>query len=488
MFGMKRPGFLVLVSVGLLVVGCGSSESSPPTELDQLVEDYEDGLITRDEFRAAIDALPDSELANALTADIGETTLLKARAEPYTIAADLTVKDGAILVIQEGAEVVIAAEVNLFVEGRLYAVGSALAPVKIGAAGTDHFGEVELQGSPNQLVFVEFDRPDRALDIRDTGDERTLIESCRFNAWLDVAISIVDAGNVHIFRSSFGFETDELDIAGETVRARRNGVITIEESEFAQRLGYKDVLDLQDCNEGEYSIILHNRFDGGEDDAVDLDGCSAFVIGNRISNFQPRDLSAMVAGVNGGAVTGDQETTHAIIINNVIDNCFHGIGFKNGAQPIMLNNTITNSNIGITLYQSKQGNPVPHGVVINNVLFDNVGWLNGGVPQDILLNGKWWPSYNQVDDIQATIDARYNITASLPAPYEGEGNLNDDPLIEFVNGIPTLMTGSPAIDSGLGTLEFDGVPMQDILDYLATDVVGTPRTLADIDRGAVEAD
>jgi len=126
--------------------------------------------------------------------------------------------------------------------------------------------------------------------------------------------------------------------------------------------------------------------------------------------------------------------------------------------------------------------------VINNVLFNNLGWLNGGVPQDILLNGKWWPSYNQVDDVQATIDARYNITASLPVPFAGEGNLNNDPLIEYVDGIPTLRAGSPAIDSGLGTMQFDDYPMQGILDFLATDVVGTPRSLADIDRGAVEAD
>ena len=484
---MKRPDLLALLAIGLSVA-CGSSESSPPTELDKLVEDYEDGVITRDEFRAALDALPDSELPSALPTEIGATTLLKARTEPYTVAADLTVSSGAILVIQEGAELVLAADVNVFVQGRLYAVGTELAPVKIGAADPDHYGEIELQRAPNQLVHVQFDRPDRALDIRHSEDDRTLIESCRFNAWLDVAVSIVDSGNIHIYRSSFGFETEELDIAGETVRARRNGVITIEESEFAQRFGYRDVLDLQDCNEGVYSIIVHNRFDGGEDDAVDLDGCSAFVIGNRISNFAPRDLSAMVSGVNGGGVTGDQETTRPIIINNVIDNCYHGIGFKNGAQPIILNNTITNSNIGISLYQSAQGNPMPHAIVINNVLFNNLGWLNGGVPQDILLNGKWWPSYNQVDDVQATIDARYNITASLPVPFAGEGNLNNDPLIEYVDGIPTLRAGSPAIDSGLGTMQFDDYPMQGILDFLATDVVGTPRSLADIDRGAVEAD
>jgi hypothetical protein len=46
--------------------------------------------------------------------------------------------------------------------------------------------------------------------------------------------------------------------------------------------------------------------------------------------------------------------------------------------------------------------------------------------------------------------------------------------------------GSPAVDSGLGDLVFEDAPMQDILEYLSTDVVGTPRALPTIDRGAVE--
>ena len=473
------------IAAAALLAACGS-DSPPRTALDDLVDDYEDGVISRDEFRDAIAAYEDNALPLQLVDDFAETTLLKPRGAPYTIGADLSVSRGAILVIQGGVEIVLGPDVNLNVNGRIYAVGAQDNTVLIRAEAPGRYGQIGINGGPNQLVWVELDRGTRSIDVRHSFDTHTLVESARFDAWGDLAIAQVGSSNLHVLRSQFGYQTAEEDVAGETVRTRQSGVIIIEESTFNYRRGYRDVLDLQDCVEGYWPVIIHNRFDGGEDDAVDLDSCSAFVIGNRISNFTPLDLDAMVAGVNGGGVTGDQPRSKPVILNNVIDNCYHGIGFKNGARPIILNNTITNSNIGITLYQSKQTEAQPHGIVINNVLVGNVGWQNGGEPQEIILNGKWWPSYNQVDDVQATIDARYNITATLPTPYPGEGNINDDPLLEVVDGVPVPGAGSPAIDSGLGDLVFEDAPMQDILEYLSTDVVGTPRALPTIDRGAVE--
>ena len=51
--------------------------------------------------------------------------------------------------------------------------------------------------------------------------------------------------------------------------------------------------------------------------------------------------------------------------------------------------------------------------------------------------------------------------------------------------------GSPALDSGLGELVFDGVPMDQALELLSTDFRGNPRArsgdrFVDLDRGAVE--
>lgn len=461
--------------------------------LDLLVDCYESGEITRDEFRQAIAAIPDSGIASEL-GDITETTLLKARAEPYTVTAELTVAEGAILVVQGGAEIVISDSILFRVEGRLYIVGSQDETVIVRGEESlgGRFESIQLHSGPNQIVWAEIWYGKREVATRDAFDTHTLIESVRFDNWGQVAIDQIDASAMTVRKCNFAFQTDPEDVMGETIRARRSGDILIEENEFNYRVGYLDVIDLQDCADGYWPIISHNRFYGGEDDAVDLDQCPAYVIGNHITNFTPIDLNAMTGGVNGGGVTGDGLKSTPIIINNVIDGCYHGIGFKNGAAPTIINNTIINSNIGVTLYQSDTTEEMPHGVMVNNVMVNNVGWLNGGLPQEIVLNGKWWPSYNQVDDIQATVDARYNITATLPAPYEGEGNTSDDPDLELIDDIPVPRVGSPAIGTGLGTITVDSGSLEDTLRYLETDFRGDPRTrvgdeFPTIDRGAIEA-
>jgi len=480
---------LLAVVVALpAVIACGGGDSGPDarprTPLEKLVDDYENGVISRDEFRTALGTFEDSGIPSVLTDDFLQSTLLKARAEPYEIGADLLVGDDAILVLEPGASVKLAAGVSLNVEGRFYAVGSEPAPIHFYAEAPDHYGAISLHNGPNQLVWVELDRGRQCVDVQIPLETHTLIESARFDSWSDLAINHYQAGPLRILKSRFGYDTVEADISGETMRSWYSDTVTVEQCEFNYRRGYHDVLDLQECRDGAWPVVMHNRFDGGEDDGVDLDGCSALVIGNYIHNFRPQDLSSMVTGVNGGGVTGDRVRSHPIIINNVIDSCFHGIGFKDGATPVIINNTIINSNIGVTLYQSAQGKDKPSGVMINNVLYNNVGWLNDQ-PQDILLNGKWWPPYNQVDDVQATLDARYNITATSPAPYEGEGNLNSDPMLEMDGEVPVPAAGSPAVDSGLGTIDISGAP-DGALDYLRTDFRGTQRDLAKIDRGAVE--
>lgn len=128
--------------------------------------------------------------------------------------------------------------------------------------------------------------------------------------------------------------------------------------------------------------------------------------------------------------------------------------------------------------------------VTTDILWNNLGWIDSGQPNDIALNGMWWAIYNQVDEVQAILDARYNIVASAPGGYPGEGNIADEPMLVFDgDGTPLPAPGSPAIDSGL--LAFEDVPMDLVRAYLSTDVRGRPRarnndTYPDIDRGAVE--
>lgn len=472
-----------------LPFACGDN-LQPPTPLEEIVESYESGASSRDDYLSAIAMLDDDGGASRLSGRLKETRLLSARPEPYVIADGFTVAAGAILVIEAGTQLQIEPEATVTVKGRIYAIGTEEQRIDISAPAGAFYTDLLLQGGPNQFVAVDFSRAARTIHAMYPGSVRTIIEDATFNSWVDLAIAQNDSRGLYIYDSSFGYNTPEAEVSGESIRSRDSGLIHIEGSRFSHRTGYRDVIDLQDCKTDDWPVLIGNTFDGGEDDAIDLDNCSAIVIGNYIHNFRPADLSIQDAGINGGGITGDGPGSTPFIANNIVDGCFHGIGFKNGARPAIVHNTVINSNIGITLYQSVAGNPMPDARIYNNLLSNNLGWLDGGA-NDIVLNGKWWRTYNQVDDIQASAQVQYNITASLPSAYPGTGNLNADPLLDPNSELPRLLPTSPAIDSAGPELSFPDFDLDKALDYLSSDFENRPRLieqqrLINADRGALE--
>lgn len=487
---MIRRCFALLA---LCTFACSDPAEGEPTDLETVVQEYEDGIIDRDEYLAAIaDFEDDGTVPQTLAGTLSSSTLLHARTEPYRIENGFTVSRGAILVVEAGVSLHLGSEAEVTIESRIYAVAPEDEAIVITAEAGENYSDLFLRHGPNQFVGVDFSRAARSIHVTHDGSVKTLIENSRFNSWVDLAIAQNDSSGLHVLNSRFGYETPDEEVSGETIRTRNSGGITIEGSSFSYRTGYRDVLDLQDCLTApeEWPVVVGNTFDGGEDDGVDLDNCSAIVIGNHIRNFRPIDLTRQDAGVNGGGITGDGAGSTPFIANNIVEGCFHGIGFKNGARPAIVHNTIFDSNIGITLYQSAVGNPMPEGLALNNVLANNVGWLDSA-NNDIVLNGKWWGSYNQVDEIQATLDARYNTFATLPDIYPGVGNRNDDPLLDTSSGLPRLGAGSPAIDQGLESLALPDFEIVRALEFLEVDFSGAPRlrnadALVAPDMGALE--
>lgn len=459
------------------------------TALLPLVDAYETGALDGPALLACLRALP-AEAPPPLGGTLPHDTLI--RGGPWRLEGDLTVPPGTVLAVEAGATVVLPEGAALRVDGRLYAVGAPGAPVTFAAAPGERYAAVELRGGPGALLHAGLERGERLLVLTHPPDTHTRIEDARFDTWGDVAIDLAGTAGLTVRRTRFGLQTALDDALGETIRARRSGHVLIEGNVFGRRIGYRDAIDLQDCREGPWPEIVGNRFEGGEDDAIDLDRCSAFVIGNHIRDFRPADLADQRQGINGGGVTGDGDVD-VLIANNVIDGCYHGVGFKNGARPVLVNNTIVNGHIGVTLYQSARGQPQPHGVMVNNLLWNNVSW-DGGGPQDVLLHGRWWPQYNQADAEQGTLDARFNTFASGGEVPVGEGNDAADPLLVEADGVPRPGPGSPAIDSGLEEGLPDGAGgLEALLGWLATDFRGHPRAreadrLPGIDRGAIEAD
>ncbi len=471
----------------------------PPPEsgtLGALVYDYEAGVISRNEFREAIRAWPANDVAATLPNKISKTTLLRGhgRKQEYHLTGDLTVARDAILVIEEGTRILMGAKAELIVKGRLYAIGREGAKISFVAERGARYKAISLRSGPNQIVSTIFKQGEHELEVSHDADITTLVEKSQFDAWGTLAISLIESGGLSIIDSDFGYQTEAEDVSGETIGAVDSGFLLISGSRFNFRRGYHDVVDLDNCTADSWPIIIGNRFEGGEDDAIDLDHCSAMVIGNWISNFTPIDIKTQFRGMNGGGVTGEGNDTHPFIANNIIENCYHAIGFKSGAQPVIVNNTVINNNIGITLYQTAKNAEPPHGILLNNILWNNNSWFNKNVNQDIVLNGKWWKKYNQVDAVQATIDARFNIVANGSTAYPGTGNLLADPLFVYLDGLPTLKKGSPAISSGMDDLS--GIQpersLEQALNFLQTDIRKLSRKRINtmfpgISRGALES-
>lgn len=486
---------IVLITGGIACVGvaCGDPDVREPTDLEEVVQQYESGEISRDDYLAEIAAFEDDEgLGQTLSGTLQNSTLVHARSEPYVVETGFTVKPGVILVVEQGARLEFASEAEVEINGQLYAIAPEGNPIVMTAAPGETYTDLFLRNGPNQLVGVDFSRAARSIHVTHDNGVVSLVENGTFNSWVDLAIAQNNSIGLHVRNSRFGYETPEEEVSGETIRTRNSGGTVIEGSTFSYRTGYRDVLDLQDCRTGpdEWPIVIGNTLDGGEDDGVDLDNCSAIVVDNHIRNFRPIDLTRQDAGVNGGGVTGDGAGSTPFIANNIIEGCFHGIGFKNGARPAIVHNTVINSNIGITLYQSAVGNPMPEGIAYNNILAGNAGWLDGAA-NDIVLNGKWWRNYNQVDEVQATIDAQHNIFATLLDVYPGQGNSNLDPQLSQETEYPELRAESPAVDAGLETFALPDLDMLRALEYLERDFAGRARTrtadaLTKPDLGALE--
>ncbi len=463
----------------------GARDAAPPDpdvgwpegfDLRALLDAYEAGELTLGALRAALRDAPPEMVVDALPDPIDRPVLYAgrgARVDGARVTAD------GILVLGPGARLSLAAGAGLVSEGRLYAIGSPDAPVRIEGDGYD---TVELRAGPNGVHHTALSGGDRLLTVSHPTGVRTEVAHADFDRWVDVAVDLPGTAGVTLRDGRFGLDSAP-DVGGEIIRARRSGGLRIEGNVFGPRRGYRDAIDLQDCV-GEWPVLVGNAFAEGEDDAIDLDRCSAYVIGNHIRDFYPLDPDRPNAGINGGGITGDGDID-IVIVDNVIEGCFHGIGFKNGARPVMINNTIVGGHIGVSLYQSAVGQPMPHGVMVNNLLADNRHRLTGA-PQDIVLDGRWWPTYNREDPIQATLDAAFNTLASGGALPPGEGNDGRDPMLERVDGLPAPTLGSPAVDSGTG----DGFPA-DVIEWLRVDVRGHARSvegdrLRDVDRGAVE--
>lgn len=436
-------------------------DTTPPVatlSVEEQLARYESGEWSLEELSEGLQ--PHTTSAWSGGAISGSTVLAGGVTYPFEKA--VVVEGGGILVVLPHATLVLPADSTLEAFGRLYLLGRPLEPVTVK-------GAVLVESGPSELRHVALEVGATLLTVRNTPLPVRIIGS-RFERWVDHALQFEQADGLRVTECTFGLEPENADY-GEIINGKTSAV-RIERCTFGKMVGYRDVMDIEQCKGEHIPVIAGNVFLGGEDDAIDLDDCDALVVNNLITGFRPPG-GAPFKGVNGGGITGDR-TSQPVLVGNVVMDCHHGIGFKNGAQPVLINNTVVDSTIGITLYTGDPSRPKPHGVFVNNLVWNN--------EHDLVLNGKWWPSYNQEDDVQATYEAWNNFFGQgLPGDPPG-----GDPVIERVDGIPMPSPGSPLIDAAVSSgLPVGPLSSTRVLDALSTDRLGTSRGAA-WDIGALE--
>src|SRR4029450_2803489 len=120
-----------------------------------------------------------------------------------------------------------------------------------------------------------------------------------------------------------------------------NGYVIIERNRFGGTTGYSDIIDFTGGQKpGPILQVRDNIFDGGSDDALDLDSTDAHVEGNvfmHIHQDAPRDSASFAIATDFGA-----EIT---VVRNVFYDNDHAVLLKNGAFLTAENNTIVGSTI-----------------------------------------------------------------------------------------------------------------------------------------------
>ncbi|MEM7233740.1 MAG: hypothetical protein AAF517_16310, partial [Planctomycetota bacterium] len=394
---------------------------------------------------------------------------------PYTVSCDVEFLPESTLRIEPGVQILGADDVEIVVKGQIVAEGTADDPIVFEGNVAIWKGlEIDLEDTeetrPSVFRNVTFIEGEDLLTVKETGEAEILLEDCAFDSWDHLAVEWDAADRLVLRRCDFGLETPAGERDHETIHGEAGGAL-IEYCTFGRREGYNDVIDLGDTYWGEaVPIVRYNRFLGGEDDAIDFDDCDGFVIGNLITDHYP--LEGGSSRANGGGLTGQDSAV--VAIGNVVVNCFHGVGYKNEAESLLIGNLVYNCHVGYSFYQDECDEPPAQAILINNISWNNRR-SDTGENSAIVPHGAWWDSYCQTTEPpQSTIEVTHSI---IEGGWPGAGNIDADP--QFVDPEQmdfSLRIGSPGLDAAFaGSVEFRHLSSEEIAALIASDVDGQVR-------------
>lgn len=385
----------------------------------------------------------------AVSGTIATDTTWTAADGPYQLAGNVTVPVGVTLTIQPGTTVFFDAAASLTVNGRIVAEGTQYQQIRFastpGAAVWSGLQIVNtMQDNRLSYTVLEYGQTDNGMLGVDHSN--ATIDHCYFDhserrriRFQYSSIIVRNSIFTDIFPGTGGPSTDNMSEQIWGGHAPTGGHVIIEGNTFGRSKGHNDACDIDG---GTYPtepvmVFRNNRFLGGGDDAMDLEG-DALIEGNIFTHFH-RDQWNTGAGNSNGTSAGAGHTY--TFARNVYLDMDYLVQVKDDAYVYFVDNTAQDVTLAGLYFQRPGVNP-GRGAYVDGSVFVNV-------PQTF-------------ESVVAGVDLVVN-RSILPAAFHhyGTGNIDADArLTDPLHLDFTLLPGSPALGAGPNGLDMGAMVPQ----------------------------
>ncbi|MFH1551729.1 MAG: right-handed parallel beta-helix repeat-containing protein [bacterium] len=307
------------------------------------------------------------------TRDIQDTNQIKLLAGNYNINKTVIIPKGFSLKIEPGAVL-------------NFAPGASLVS----------YGPVLAQGTKNKLIRFIGQRVSESwgvFGVLGEHSEKSIFEYCLFeNGKNDYINGVFYSSQLSVHYADVVIRNCEFRYAkGDDGLNVKKGRVEIVANYFYEN-GF-DGLDLDWVS----GSVENNQFLNNGNDGLDLSGAKNLLIsGNVVNKSGDKCLSVG---------EGSEKTT--IIFNNLFFGCDMGVAVKDDSKVVLLNNTIVNNRIGLSIYEKK---PV----------------FGGALPK--VINTLIWDNEKSIEiDAKSDIDISYS---NIKGGYKGDNNFAQEPIFQ----------------------------------------------------------
>ncbi len=250
---------------------------------------------------------------------------------PHSINADLYISKNQNLIIEAGAELIIADSVNIVVNGNLFINGTEAEPVIIkGVTEQPGWGQIQMLKSAKELTITY------------TTIQDGTILSYRTENYLS-NVHFINKQDLNWRWALARFELGDLLIEhclANGVNKAEGFLVHIIDDPIVRNCIFTNIPDAVEFINCRNGIITNNTFKGGGDDAIDLNGC----IDTRIEYNN-------IDGYNSaGMEIGSEQLGRSInvkTLKNKIRNCKMGVYLKEASSVEMTRDSLIGNNIAI---------------------------------------------------------------------------------------------------------------------------------------------